>query len=170
LTPLNYALLGLVRLQKRSGYALRKEFETTPLGRYSSSPGSIYPALKVLEKAGFLVLRSEADGRSKGLYHLTPAGERALSAWLIAPIDDVETAMLRFAFLEDDDTATILAFLDAFRGHALKEAAALDTFLDGDGAALSAKARLAVLHGRRTLQASADWAVEARSHYLGAGR
>ena len=32
MTPLNYALLGLVRMQPRSGYALRKVFETTPLG------------------------------------------------------------------------------------------------------------------------------------------
>ena len=42
MTPLSYALLGLMQMEPRSGYALRKVFETTPLGGYSSSPGSIY--------------------------------------------------------------------------------------------------------------------------------
>jgi DNA-binding PadR family transcriptional regulator len=49
ITTLGYALLGLIRAEPRTGYALRMVFETTPMGSYSSSPGSIYPALKSLE-------------------------------------------------------------------------------------------------------------------------
>ncbi|MBW8744866.1 MAG: PadR family transcriptional regulator [Sphingomonas sp.] len=118
MTPLSYALLGLVQMQPRSGYALRKVFETTPLGGYSSSPGSIYPALKSLEKAGLLVTRASPGGRGKGLYHLTAEGGRLLEAWLAAPIGDLGEAMLRFAFLRDDDRDAILAFLDAFQSAA----------------------------------------------------
>ena len=47
-TALGYALIGLVQEDPRSGYALRKVFEDTPMGAFSSSPGSIYPALKKL--------------------------------------------------------------------------------------------------------------------------
>ena len=35
-----------------SGYDLRKVFEETALGNYSSSPGAIYPALSRLEQQG----------------------------------------------------------------------------------------------------------------------
>ena len=133
MTPLSYALLGLVRMQPRSGYALRKVFETTPLGGYSSSPGSIYPALKSLEKAGLLETQGPAS-HGKGLYHLTPQGERALETWLAAPIGDLGEAMLRFAFLPDEDGQAIHAFLDSFEQAAEAQADALRAFMDGGGA------------------------------------
>ena len=170
MTPLSYALLGLVRQLPRSGYALRKVFETTPLGGYSSSPGSIYPALKALEKAGLLETRSSAS-HGKGLYHLTPGGERALDDWLGAPIGDLGEAMLRFAFLPDDDAHAIHSFLDRFEQAASAQAQGLGAFLAGDGAdGMSMKARLAVEHGRHGLQASVDWARWARRQFDEAGR
>jgi len=166
MTPLSYALLGLVQMQPRSGYALRKVFETTPLGGYSSSPGSIYPALKSLEKAALVVTRDPSGKRGKGLYHLTREGERVLQAWLAAPIHDLGEAMLRFAFLRDDDRDAILAFLDAFQAAAENQSAALDSFLAGEVAKeLPAKGRIAVEHGLRQLQASADWARWTREQY-----
>jgi DNA-binding PadR family transcriptional regulator len=165
-TPLSYALLGLVGQQPRSGYALRKVFETTPLGSYSSSPGSIYPALKSLEKAGLIQARDAQDRRGKGLYHLTPQGDRALQAWLKAPIGDLGEAMLRFAFLDEEDRDGILDFLDRFEATALDQAQGLETFLAGEGArSMSAKARLAVEHGRHSLLASAEWARSARERF-----
>lgn len=165
MTPLSYALLGLVRLQPRTGYALRKVFETTPLGGFSSSPGSIYPALKSLEKARLL----EADGHQshgKGLYRLTPQGGQELDSWLRAPIGDLGEAMLRFAFLPDDDRDAIHTFLLSFEHASEAESNALRTFLAGDGARhMSLKARIAVEHGRQRLQASADWARWARGQF-----
>ena len=49
-TLLDYAILGLIQDRPLSGYAIRKLFEETALGNYSSSPGTIYPALKRLQK------------------------------------------------------------------------------------------------------------------------
>jgi len=153
-------------MQPRSGYALRKVFETTPLGGYSSSPGSIYPALKSLEKAALLVARDPSGKRGKGEYHLTAEGERLLHAWLASPIGDLGEAMLRFAFLRDDDRDATLTFLDAFLSAAESELAGLEAFLAGDGAKdLPARGRIAVEHGLRQLQASADWARWTREQY-----
>ena len=45
-TSLEYALLGLIHMQPQSGYDLRKIFETTPMGHYSSSPGAMAPPRK----------------------------------------------------------------------------------------------------------------------------
>jgi len=169
MTPLSYALLALIDLQPRSGYLLRKVFETTPLGNYSSSPGSIYPALKSLEKASLVRTddtRSARGNRGRGLYHLTVAGETALHAWLAAPIGDLGEAMLRFAFLPENDRAAVLAFLDSFETAAEAQAVGLKSFLAGEGARLmSTKSRLAVEHGHRQLEASAEWARVAREQY-----
>jgi DNA-binding PadR family transcriptional regulator len=165
MTPLSYALLGLIKMDPRSGYALRKVFETTPLGSYSSSPGSIYPALKSLEAHGLVEARG-GDARGKGLYHLTDAGRDALQAWLGAPVEDLGEAMLRFAFLPEDDRPRILAFLDAFEAAAKAKAAGLDIFLASDASrGMTPKGRIAVLHGRRHLQTSADWAAWARGQF-----
>ncbi|MDH5368031.1 MAG: PadR family transcriptional regulator, partial [Cyclobacteriaceae bacterium] len=53
-TSLDYAILGLVHILPQSGYAIRKQFELTAIGNYSSSPGAIYPALKRLQKFGLV--------------------------------------------------------------------------------------------------------------------
>ena len=170
MTPLSYALLGLMQMEPRSGYALRKVFETTPLGNYSSSPGSIYPALKSLEAAGLVETRGPRDARGKGLYHLTSTGRDALEAWLAAPVEDLGEAMLRFAFLPEDDAPRLLAFLDAFEAAAKTKATGLDAFLASDAARMmSPKGRIAVAHGRLGLQASADWAAWARGQFMTEG-
>lgn len=167
MTPLSYALLGLVRQQPRSGYGLRKVFETTPLGSYSSSPGSIYPALKALETAGLVEVRGGQTARGKGFYHLTAKGADALDAWLKGPIGDLGEALLRFAFLEEDDREGILAFLDAFERVARTKAAGLEAFLAGqDAGGMTPKGRIAVEHGRRGLLTSAEWASWARERFM----
>ncbi|NIP16888.1 MAG: hypothetical protein GWM87_01035, partial [Xanthomonadales bacterium] len=40
LTVLEFALMGLVHQEPRSGYELKKIFETTPMAHCSSSPGA----------------------------------------------------------------------------------------------------------------------------------
>ena len=165
---LGYALLGLIKTAPRSGYKLRMLFETTPNATYSSSPGSIYPALKALEKAGLVTQRPPTG--AKRLYHLTEAGEAALKAWLKAPVGDEEIArhldmaLLRFAFLDIlGDREASLRFLASFEAAARAHAASLATFLDGaDGQELTLQGRLAVEHGLKSVICSADWAADAQ--------
>lgn len=163
MTPLNYALLGMVRQQPRSGYALRKMFETTPLGNYSSSPGSIYPALKKLVVAG--LLESQAMGRGNH-YLITPQGERVLETWFAQPLGDEEgadMALMRFALLHDHPNRQLtLDFLQAFANNSRRQVASLKAFMDGDvWQQMSVQSRLAVQYGLRTAQASVDWADDA---------
>lgn len=73
-TVLGYAILGLAQEESRSGYSIRKVFETTALGVYSSSPGSIYPALNRLEKNG-LVQKKVINNSQKSRYHITELGQ-----------------------------------------------------------------------------------------------
>lgn len=164
LTHLSYALLGLLRAEPRTGYALRMVFETTPLGNYSSSPGSIYPALKVLERAGLIEGRSA--GVRKSLYHICPEGQRALDDWLVRPVtddEDVSIALLRFAFLQDHPQPQMtLDLLTSFESVMRRRANGLKAFLNGEvGAAMPLQSQLAVQHGLQVTLASADWATGA---------
>jgi DNA-binding PadR family transcriptional regulator len=120
-TSLGYALLGLIHLQPQSGYDLRKIFETTPMGQYSSSPGAIYPALKRLDDSALIC--GEVEGgdtlRPKRVYSSTPKGVEELRAWVSQPLtkDDFlhrdDEIMLRFALMGSVvDDATTCRFLE----------------------------------------------------------
>src|SRR5512147_2485967 len=84
LTTLEYALLGLLQQTPQSGYDLRKVFETSPMGHYSSSPGAIYPALKRLRTRGLISAKVDRARplRPREVFQLRPAGRTALIQWL----------------------------------------------------------------------------------------
>jgi DNA-binding PadR family transcriptional regulator len=104
---LDYALLGLLNKEPAAGYALRRIFQTTPLGLYSDSPGSIYPALRRLHQRGLVMTTRAHEGRRRRTYRITPRGRRTLRRWLEAPLTYPEIAggqggpELRLAFLSD---------------------------------------------------------------------
>ncbi len=166
ITSLGYALLWLIRARPQSGYGLRMVFDTTPLGNYSSSPGSIYPALKNLQRAGLIDNRRE-DGRP--VFVITGNGDVALEAWLSVPVtaDDVgrrmDVLMMRFALLQDDaNPARTLAFLESMHGAAMAQADNLEAFLAGEvGGSMPLQAQLAVRYGLETTKTTVRWAAEA---------
>lgn len=121
ITSLDYAILGLAHQQPQSGYSIRKQFETTALGNYSSSPGAIYPALKRLQKLE-LVIRTTVEGSSKTRFSCTAKGQNTLKSWFLKPItiEDVakksDELLLRFAFMDNLlTTEQTVQFLQSFR-------------------------------------------------------
>lgn len=120
---LDYALLGLINKHPAAGYALRRIFQTTALGMYSDSPGSIYPALRRLHRLGLVIAAPERGGRRRRTYRITPRGRLTLRRWLEAPLTYREVAAgrggaeLRLAFLSDCITpARVRSFLSAYAG------------------------------------------------------
>jgi DNA-binding PadR family transcriptional regulator len=121
-TSLSLAILGLVALESLSGYDLRKIFSSTPLGHFSASPGAIYPALKRLEKKGFVAGTTEKKDtlRPRRVYSITRAGRRSLESTLMQPVTHsdivwrLEELVLRFAFMGDIvGTAGAIEFLQS---------------------------------------------------------
>ncbi len=121
LSDLSYILLGLLREQPGSGYEIRRVFETPLLSRYSSSPGSIYPALKKLVEGG--LVRREGSPR-RGRFAITDRGRRALNGWVTESVSAAhveersDILMLKLAFMEglvtgDERRRFFAAFLDA---------------------------------------------------------
>jgi DNA-binding PadR family transcriptional regulator len=119
-SPLEYALLGLLRQHAQSGYDLRKTFATTPMRHFSDSPGSIYPALRRMKARRWVTASAEdGSGRKRREFAITDIGKRALVNWLRLPVrrEDViwrlEQLMLRFAFLDGNvERSVTLSFLE----------------------------------------------------------
>lgn len=123
ISPLTLAILGLLASEPRSGYDLRKIFDTTPMGTFSSSPGAIYPALKRLRKTGWIKSRVDKTQklRPREMFSLTALGKNTLLKYLVQPVtleaitQNKGDLMLRFTFigkLIDDQAA--LKFLQQF--------------------------------------------------------
>lgn len=173
-TTLGYALLGLLHQQPRSGYDLRKIFETTPMAHYSGSPGAIYPALRRLEQRGLIEgsVDREYSLRPRQVFRPTTAGTEALRTWLASGIqrDDViwhiDELMLRFAFHSFlESNAATWEFLDRFARETdvyLKELREQLRMMPAD---MPIHGRLALESGIELYKAYGRWARKALGHF-----
>jgi DNA-binding PadR family transcriptional regulator len=59
----------------KHGYEIIKELEERTQGRYSPSPGTLYPTLQLLEDQGIVRSEQESDRR---VYHLSESGRAEL--------------------------------------------------------------------------------------------
>ncbi|GAA4485545.1 helix-turn-helix transcriptional regulator [Actinoallomurus oryzae] len=73
-------LLAALEDGPRHGYAVMEVLRAGSGGRFDLPTGTIYPALRRLERAGHVRARwSEEGGRRRRVYELTASGRRALS-------------------------------------------------------------------------------------------
>lgn len=72
---LKYLFLDLLREKPRHGYDLIRAVEERSGGRYSASPGTVYPILQMLEDLAYVTVTPQ-DGRKT--YTVTPSGEAFL--------------------------------------------------------------------------------------------
>lgn len=88
--PLEYALLGLLRLAPRHGYDLAAEFRPgADLGSaLRVELADLYAALKRLERHELVTSHVEAAGARppRHVYALTPEGIRLFERWLVEPV------------------------------------------------------------------------------------
>jgi DNA-binding PadR family transcriptional regulator len=75
---LRYVLLALIAEKPRHGYELIKAVEDSFAGRYSPSPGVVYPTLTLLDELGYL--RPQTIEGTRKLYALTTEGAAFLAA------------------------------------------------------------------------------------------
>ncbi len=96
---LDLAVLGLLRRGPRHGYDLRRQL--AELGFVKVSFGALYPALRRLERKGWIeALRPSARRKA---YRLTESGEVALDGLLLDENEDLEEDRrfaMRLAFFE----------------------------------------------------------------------
>jgi len=166
LTTLSVAILGLVAQKPRTGYDLRKFFATTPLGRFSNSPGAIYPALQRIEKQGWVQGSIDAKKtlRPRRVYRMTRKGMEVLRRHLVQDvlIDDViwhmDDLMLRFAFMDEiTGRASTVQFLRQFLAALEAHLRSLRTYFIEVKDHILPCGRLAMESGIQGYEASAKW-------------
>lgn len=72
---LRHVILSVLKDGPKHGYEIIKRLEERTQGRYSPSPGTLYPTLQYLEDLGLVRSDQEADKR---VYHLTESGQAEL--------------------------------------------------------------------------------------------
>jgi DNA-binding PadR family transcriptional regulator len=83
LTAVTWAVLGLIALEPRSGYDIKRIVDRSIRHFWAASYGQIYPELKRLEQAGWIAGDDAPRGRrARRLYGITEVGRRALGEWL----------------------------------------------------------------------------------------
>lgn len=136
LTEFEQVLLGMIAAEPSTGYHLKQEFVTTPLGIYQPSSGALYPALRRLERRGMLYTEpadsSQSGSRRRFVYHVTEQGRAAHADWVRQPVNpatiatDLPLHLMRFVMMERAllPRADVLIFLADLRD-------ALTAYLDG---------------------------------------
>ena len=166
-TLLDFAILGLIQDQPLSGYRIRKLFEETALGNYSSSPGTIYPALKRLERLG-LVGKRVISGTKKSHFQITAKGISILKKWFVKPIEkeDVEKKidelLLRFAFMETlVEKERKIIFLTSFKDRLKIYIKELKKYYAQEANEMPLHGKLALQHGIDSAGVTLHWCKKA---------
>jgi DNA-binding PadR family transcriptional regulator len=74
-------LLASLEAGPRHGYAIMEALRAGSGGQFDLPTGTVYPALRRLERAGLISGTWSAEaGRQRRVYELTPAGRGALAA------------------------------------------------------------------------------------------
>ncbi|MGD2162806.1 MAG: PadR family transcriptional regulator [Anaerolineales bacterium] len=84
---LPHIILGMLYQQPRSGYALKKELETTIHYFWDADISRIYRSLRDMEHKSWVEHKTviQDDNPNKKVYSLTELGEEELKTWLAEP-------------------------------------------------------------------------------------
>lgn len=90
---LDRIILGVLSLKDLTSYDLKKSLDKSINHFYTTSYGSLHPALVKLEKNNLVTSREFTDGgRSKKLYSITESGRQGFTNWLSS---DIQISRLR---------------------------------------------------------------------------
>ncbi|MGH3161103.1 MAG: PadR family transcriptional regulator [Streptosporangiaceae bacterium] len=166
LTDFEQVLLGVIASEPRSGYGLKKMFNSSPASVYQPSPGALYPALRRLEERGLLRAEEQVSSgrRALRLYRVTDAGLAGYLEWLRRPVDPETVAaelgqhLMRFSLMENFlERAEVIAFLADLGGALDGFVAGMEQFAASRRGTLRQHAVLALEHGIAIHRASLEW-------------
>ncbi|MBU4173492.1 MAG: PadR family transcriptional regulator [Actinobacteria bacterium] len=119
---LDLAILGLLKEKPMHGYELKKRLSYMLGHFWSVSYGSLYPAMKRLEKSGSIerAYSVKEKTRHRNVYRITPAGNEKFMALLADKVSkdslaDTDKFDIRMAFFQYLDPETRLVLLERRR-------------------------------------------------------
>lgn len=164
ITNLDYSILGLLLAAPMTSYAIRMIFETTAMGNYSSSPGTIYPATKKLKKLDLLIQRN----KKSRLLEITNEGKLQLKLWLTRQISINEISksshilILKFAFMDHlVSKKEKESFLESFAILTKAYLTSLEKYHESEGNQMPLHGRLSFEYGIASFKSQLSWAKSA---------
>jgi PadR family transcriptional regulator, regulatory protein AphA len=143
LTTTSYAILGFLAIRPWTTYELAQQMQRTLNHMWPRARSKLYEEPKKLVAHGLATASKDTVGRrARTVYAITPAGRRALAAWLRTPSDDgmaLESEhLVKLFFADHGRTQDALATLQATKAWALQQldvfAEAARVYLAGEGA------------------------------------
>jgi len=136
----SYAILGLLAIKPWSTYELAKQMQRDLRFVWPRAESNLYAEPKKLVAHGFASASSEPRGkRRRTVYSITPAGRRALAAWLETEAAEPRwesESIVKLLFATHGSTEQLLEHLHHFRDHATARwkavAAIFSPYLEGD--------------------------------------
>ena len=115
---LDFAILGILTDGPLHGYQLKRVLADSEHGFWTVSFGSLYPALRRLEKKKFVSVSAEGGARRK-VYQLTPEGKAYFQELLETPgaADEERAFTLKLSFFRFLDPDSRLGVLERRRAH-----------------------------------------------------
>ena len=104
-STVDHTILGLIVETPRHGYLIKKILCQGNGRDFGINDGTLYPALRRLEKAGYIRKKIVHQQKSpaKHIYHATREGEEAFIGWLTSPVGEEDPFRYdfywRFGFL-----------------------------------------------------------------------
>jgi PadR family transcriptional regulator, regulatory protein AphA len=171
--PTEFAILGLLAEEPRSGYDIKKEVEERLGHFWSESYGHIYPMLRRLHTRDLVVKTVERkEGRpDRNVYSLTDDGRRALADWFADPPPPPRPRnelLLRLFLGRHAPPEHLLRDVRAYRAAmagAVAQLHAVDARIDaeaGDSPDLIYW-KLVISYGLKAFAALAEWSEEAEA-------
>ncbi|MBI9107814.1 MAG: helix-turn-helix transcriptional regulator [Spirochaetales bacterium] len=113
---LDKIILGVLSLKDLTSYDLKKSLDKSINHFYTTSYGSLHPALVKLEKNKLVTSREFVEGgRSKKLYSITESGRQDFTNWLSSDIqisrlkEDSLVRIFFFGMLEPEERQNIIS-------------------------------------------------------------
>ena len=153
---LDMAVLGLLRESPMHGYELKQRL--VDLGFWRISFGSVYPALRRLEKAEYIEV-SPGSGRRKE-YRLTAEGKEHFQQILEDEGSEVENTSafrVRLAFFKYMDSETRIEFLERRKTVLRERIASARTSLKKTADRVDHYTQSLMEHGVRAAEADVAW-------------
>ena len=169
-----YVILGLLSEEALSGYEIKKYIDIRFSFFWNESYGQLYPALKSLEKKGWIVSHASDNEtkREKTIYAITPLGREELKAWLSEPVEKESIRfeiLLKMYFSSLIDENIMLEHIQTFQENHAQQLMILNMFekelqaikdIDNHGDILRV-----IDFGQKVFTAYDDWCEETK-HYL----
>lgn len=154
-------ILGLLKDRAMHGYELKKEL-TGQLGQFwQVSYGSLYPALRRLEKTKAVeqIFPKKEVARRKNIYRVTPAGEKLFAEILAehAALSDPTKFGLRFAFFRYLSIDARVEILERRRAYLTEKLAEIKAGLRKYRERIDSYTYRLMEHGEDTTRADLEW-------------